>query len=151
ALIGTPGDVELRFAKARELGFKHLINLAETNPVEAVLDLTGGIGAEMVVECSGSPRAIPMTADLVRKRGKICVVGLTGNKDVTVPWDKFAFKVAQVIFNLSTEYESWDRTIALIASGQVPAEKLITHREPLENWEKAFDAIENLQAIKALL
>ncbi len=151
AIIGTPGDVDLRFAKARELGFTNLINVADGNPVDAVLDLTGGLGADVVVECSGSPRAIPMTCDLVRKRGKICVIGLTGNKEVTLPWDKFAFKVATVVFNLSTEYESWDRTIALIASGQVPADKLITHREPLERWETVFDAIESLQAIKGLI
>jgi L-iditol 2-dehydrogenase len=68
-----------------------------------------------------------------------------------VPWDKFAFKVVDVIFNLSTCYTSWDRTIHLIHSGAVPAEKVITHREPLENWGKVFDDIENLKALKALL
>jgi L-iditol 2-dehydrogenase len=115
------------------------------------MDLTGGIGADIVVECSGATKAIPMTADLLKKRGKICVIGLTGGRNVDLPWDKFAFKVASVIFNLSTEYESWDRTISLIHSGQVPAEKLITHREPLENWEKVFDDIENLKALKGLI
>ena len=34
---------------------------------------------------------------------------------------------------------------------QVPAEKVITHRAPLAEWEPVFDAIENLQALKALL
>ena len=92
-----------------------------------------------------------MTPALVRKRGQICVVGLTGGRDVQVPWDKFAFKVVKVIFNLSTEYEAWDRTIDLIHSGKVPAEKLITHREPLENWQTVFDDIENLKALKGLI
>lgn len=151
AIIGTPGDVELRFGKARELGFDKLINIAETDPVEAVMELSGGIGADVVVECSGSPKAIPVTADLVRKLGRICVIGLTGNRDVTVPWDKFSFKVATVFFNLSTAYESWDRTISLIHSGRVPAEALITHRAPLEEWEQVFDAMENLEALKGIL
>jgi L-iditol 2-dehydrogenase len=150
-IIGTPGDVPLRFKKARELGFKHLVNIAEAKPLDVVMDLSGGVGADLVVECSGSPRAIPTTVDLVRKRGKICVIGLTGNKDVVLPWDKFAFKVCEVIFNLSTEYASWDRTISLIANGLVPAEKLITHREPLEKWEEVFTAIEKLEAIKGLI
>ena len=150
-ITGTPGDVELRLKKAEELGFTKLINIGETNPVEAVMDLTNGIGADIVVECSGSPKAIPGSIDLVRKKGKICVLGLTGNKDVVVPWDKFSFKVVDVIFNLSTSYTSWDRSINLIASGAVAAEKVITHREPLDNWEQTFDDIENLKALKALM
>lgn len=151
AIIGTPGDVDLRLAKARELGFEQVINLGECDPVEAVLDLTGGQGADVVVECSGAPRAIPVSVDLVRKRGRICAIGLTGNRLVELPWDKFQFKVVDVQFCLSTEYESWDRTISMIASGALPAEKVITHKEPLENWESVFDAIENLQALKGLL
>ena len=151
AIIGAPGDVELRLATARKLGFTQVINMAETDPVAAVLDLTGGIGADVVVECSGSPKAIPVTADLVRKKGKICAIGLTGGRPVELPWDKFAFKVVDVMFSLSTEYQAWDRTIHLIASGQVPAERIITHREPLDRWEQVFDEIENLRALKALL
>lgn len=151
AVIGTPGDVGLRLPKARELGFSHVFNIAETDPVEAVLDLTDGRGADIVVECSGAPAAIPVSASLVRKRGKICAIGLTGNKTVELPWDAFQFKVVDLIFCLSTEYESWDRTINLIHSGRVPAERLITHREPLENWEKVFDDIEDLHALKGLM
>jgi L-iditol 2-dehydrogenase len=151
AIIGTPGDVELRFKKARELGFTQLINIGETKPMDAVLALTNGLGADMVIECSGSPRAIPGTVDLVRKYGKICVIGLTGNKPVEVPWDKFCFKVCEVIFNLSTSYTSWDRTIALIAKGLVPAEKLITHRAPIDQWERVFDDLEKLKGMKGLL
>ncbi len=150
-IIGTPGDEQLRLRKARELGFENVINLAVTDPFEAVMEMTGGRGADVVVECSGSVKAIPTSVELVRKRGKICVIGLTGNKNVEIPWDKFAFKVAEVIFNLSTEYDSWDRTIKLIQNGSVPAEKLISHFEPLEKWEEVFDAIENLQALKGVL
>jgi L-iditol 2-dehydrogenase len=149
-VVGTPGDVDLRLKKARELGFT-TVNLGETNPVDVVMGLTGGLGADLVIECSGSPRAIPGTIDLVRKLGKICVIGLTGNRPVEVPWDKFSFKVVEVIFNLSTSYTSWDRTIALIHKRLVPAEQLITHRLPLAQWEEAFAAVENLSALKALL
>jgi len=151
AIIGTPGDAGLRLTTARELGFETLINIGDTDPVQAVLDLTNGIGADVVAECSGAPKAIPLTADLVRKRGKICAIGLTGNRPVELPWDAFQFKVVDVSFCLSTEYEAWDRTIELINNGTVPAEKLITHREPLENWERVFDDIENLKALKGIL
>ena len=54
-------------------------------------------------------------------------------------------------FNMSTMYASWDRTIALIASGAVPAEKVISHKAPLADWERVFDDIENLKALKGIL
>lgn len=150
-LVGTPGDLAVRFKKAEELGFTHLVNVAETDPVEYVANLTGGRGADVVVECSGSPRAIPMIPDLLRKQGRVCVVGLTGGKKVELEWDKFAFKAATVVFNLSTYYTSWDKSIDLIASGRLEAEKLVTHKMKLEEWEQAVEAIENLEAIKAVL
>ena len=150
ALIGTPGDLALRLKKAAELGFARRVNVGETNAAEAILDWTGGIGADVVVECSGAPKAIAGTVDLVRKKGRICVIGLTGGRNVELAWDKFAFKVVDVIFNLSTSYTSWDRSIHLIAGG-MPAEKVITHRGPIEQWEALFDAVENLQALKALI
>ena len=151
AILGTPGDVERRFKKAADLGFTKLINVAETNPVEAVLSLTSGRGADVVVECSGAPKAIAGMVELVRKKGRISVIGLTGGKTVELPWDKFAFKVLDVFFNLSTSHTSWDRSISLIASGRMPSEQVITHRGPLEKWEELFDAVENLKALKALI
>ena len=113
--------------------------------------MTGGIGADLVVECSGSPRAIPGTVDLIRKMGKVCAIGLTGGKNVEIPWDKFCGKVATLYFNMSTTYASWDRAIAMIASGKVPVEKLITHKAPLAEWERVFEACENLEGLKGLL
>src|ERR1019366_4746165 len=74
-VVGTPGDVNLRLRKAKELGFT-TVNIGDTNPADVVMGLTGGIGADLVIECSGAPRAIPGTIDLVRKLGKICVIGL---------------------------------------------------------------------------
>ena len=150
-IIGTAGDKDLRFKTARELGFTRLITVGEEDHVQIIQDMTRGIGADMVVECSGAPRAIAGMAELVRKMGTICAIGLTGNRPVELPWDRFAFKAAKVVFNMSTMYESWDRSISLIAGGAVPAEKVITHRAPLEKWEETFDAVEQLRALKALM
>ncbi|NCO41962.1 MAG: hypothetical protein COZ06_38505 [Armatimonadetes bacterium CG_4_10_14_3_um_filter_66_18] len=151
AIVGTPADEAVRLSKARELGLDTVLNLAETDPVEAVMDLTNGLGADMVIECSGAPPAIASTVKYVRKLGKICAIGLTGGTAVQFPWDDAMKKVCELIFNLSTQYTSWDRTIALIASGQLPAGEVISHREPLANWEKVFEDVEELRALKALL
>ncbi|HWQ56874.1 MAG TPA: alcohol dehydrogenase catalytic domain-containing protein [Bryobacteraceae bacterium] len=150
-MIGAPPDEAVRLKKARELGFQTVINLANTNPVEAVMQLTGGVGADLVIEASGAPPAIASTVDLVRKKGRICAIGLTGKDNIVFPWDKAAFKVCDIIFNLSTSYTSWDRTINLIAGGLIPAGEVISHRLPLSQWRTAFDEIEAQRALKVIL
>jgi len=150
-ILGTPGDEDLRMKKAAALGFSKRINVAAQNAAEAVAEMTGGIGADLVVECSGAPRAIAGTVDLVRKMGAICAMGLTGNRPVELPWDAFQKKVITLQFNMSTMYTSWDRSIALIANGAVPAEQVISHKAPLSDWERVFDDIENLKALKGIL
>lgn len=150
-IVGTPADEEVRLAKARELGIDTVVNLAEQDPQEVVMGLTDGLGADMVIECSGAPQAIASCVDLVRKMGRICAIGLTGGESLQFPWDGAMKKVCEIVFNLSTQYTSWDRTIALIASGRIPAREVISHREPLSNWEKVFKDVEELRALKALL
>ncbi len=150
-VVGAPPDEGLRLDKARELGFPTVLNVAKDDVPQAVMDLTGGIGADLVIECSGAPSAIAGTVDLVRKKGRVCAIGLTGGKNVDFPWEKAAFKVLDIHFCLSTSYTSWDRAIHLIASGQIPAAKVITHRLPLAQWETAFAEIEAQRALKVIL
>lgn len=150
-IVGTPGDVGLRFNTARELGFDNLLNVAVDDPAKVVMEMTGGIGADIIVECSGSAAAINSCPDMLKKMGRVCAIGLTGGKKIELQWDKFAFRVATVVFNLSTFYTSWQKSINLIASGQIKAEKLVTHKMKLDDWEKAFAAVENLEALKAVL
>lgn len=150
-MMGTERDEGLRLSKARELGMETFVIGKEGDPVAAVMERTGGSGADLVIECSGAATAVALGVDLVRKLGRFCAIGLTGQEKISFPYDKAMFKVCTIVCNLSTLYASWDRAISLIATGQIPAGKLISHAEPLANWEKVFDDIENLQALKAVL
>ncbi len=150
-MAGAAADEGLRLDKARELGFETVLNVSRDNLAEAVKTLTGGIGADLVIECSGAPAAIAGTVELARKKGKICAIGLTGGRTVDFPWEKAAFKALDVVFCMSTSYTSWNRAIDLIGSGLLPAQKVITHRLPLAEWEKAFSELEAQKALKVIL
>jgi len=150
-VIGTKHDEAVRLSKARELGFDTLVAGGDRDTLEAVAGMTGGIGADLVVECSGSAPGIASAIDLVRKKGRVCAIGLTGKSSIPFPWDKAAFKVCDLIFNLSTSYTSWDRTIHLVASGALPIDKVISHRMPLSEWDRAIAEIDAQRALKVLL
>lgn len=151
ALIGTEADEKVRLPLGRELGADHIIVAGRQDVVEAIKDLTGGRGADLVVEASGAPSAIAATVHMVRRLGRITAIGLSGRETVPFPWDAAAWKVCTIIFNLSTGFTSWERAIGLIASKRIDAARLITHVAPLKEWERVFDEVENMQAVKALL
>jgi len=150
-VVGTDKDEELRLPTARKLGFLQVANVQQTDVAALVSDLSAGRGADMVVECSGAEPAINQSVALIRKRGRVCVIGMTGREKINFTWDAAIFKDCRIDFHISTGYECWDRTVALIASGQIDVGPLISHREPLENWERAFDDVENQRGLKALL
>ncbi len=150
-IVGAPGDAEMRLPVAEKVGIDHVVNLGETDPLELCLELTDGRGADLVVEASGAEPAINQAVALVRKKGRITVIGMTGKDDIRFTWDAAIFKACDIRFNLSTSYTSWDRTISLIEKRRIDVEALITHREPLERWEQVFDDVENLRALKGVL
>ncbi|MFB3891426.1 MAG: zinc-binding dehydrogenase [Phycisphaerae bacterium] len=149
-VVGADVDEPLRLPKARELGFR-AVNVQKDKPPDLVRELSGGIGADLVVECSGSQGGVASTVELARKKGRICAIGLPGNKPITFPYGQAAAKVLDVFFCMSTSYTSWNKAIDLVVSGQIPAGRVITHRRPLAEWESVFAAIDKREAIKAVL
>ncbi len=150
-ILGTDADEAIRLPKARELGFTQVVNVQQDNPAALVADLTGGIGADLVVECSGSAGGVAASVPLVRKKGRLCVIGLVAADPVPFPYKAASFKVLDVYFCLSTSYTSWNRAIAMVAAGLIDAEAIVTHARPLAEWESVFEAIDHQQAIKAVL
>ena len=150
-IIGTEQDEAIRLRKAREIGINFVLNLAEDDPVQIAMDSTDGIGVDLAIEASGAVPAIQMAFDLIRKKGRVCAIGLTSKDNIEFPWDKAMFKVADLTFNLSTSYTSWETAIHLVETGQIHLKPLISHVKPLAEWQQVFEDIENLKAIKAIL
>ncbi len=68
-----------RLDKARELGADEVINSSETDTMEEVLRLTGGEGADVVLETAGSPKTAYQAAKLVGRGGTVVQVGTLPN------------------------------------------------------------------------
>ena len=113
------------------------INIRERDLVAEVKRLTDDWGADVVFECSGSPRAWQSIAELPRPGGCIVVVGL--------PVEPVDFDVANLsvkelriesVFRYAHQY---DRAIALMASGRVDLKPLISETFAFDDSIKAFD------------
>jgi L-iditol 2-dehydrogenase len=150
-VTGRSLDEGIRFEKARELGADFTLNVDQEDPVKKVLEMTNGLGVDILIETSGGAKAIYQAFEMVRRLGRICAIGISGKEEVPIPYDRGIFKALRYDFCFSSSWTAWEKTIGLIAKGLFPAEKLITHKLPLEKWEEAFHLLENLQAAKVIL
>lgn len=113
------------------------VNIREQTLAEEVARLTEGWGADVVFECSGSPRAWQTIMDLPRPGGCIVVVGLPVEP---VAIDIAGASVKEVrIENVFRYAHQYDRAIALIASSKVDLKPLISETFAFEDSIKAFD------------
>lgn len=149
-MTGLSAGEYVRFDIARKLGVDRIINVEKENPVEKVLEMTNGRGADIVIEASGAVPAILQALDMVRTCGRICAVGLTGKELVNFAWNKAMYKALDINFNFSSSYTAWDRALSLIANTKADLSAIITHKTSIDNWGKVFKDLEEEKGVKAL-
>lgn len=69
----------------------------------------------------------------------------------SVPWEQAMKKSETILCTYSSSYTAWEMALSLVSSGKIKLKPLITHNVPLEDWEKAFDALEMGRGVKAIL
>ncbi|MFC3703449.1 NAD(P)-dependent alcohol dehydrogenase [Devosia honganensis] len=113
------------------------VNIRERDLGEELDRLTGGWGADVVFECSGSPKAWDTIMDLPRPGGAIVVVGLPV-EPVRINIAGASVKEVRIenVFRYAHQYE---RAIALIGSGKVDLKPLISETFAFEDAVAAFD------------
>ena len=150
-ITGRSSAEEIRFKKARELKVDFIVNIDKEDPVQTVLERTGGLGVDILIETSGGEKAIQQSFEMIRRLGRVCAIGISGKKEISIPFDRGIFKGIRFDFCFSSSWTTWERTIGLISAGLLPLEKIITHTLPLEKWEEAFHLLETRQAAKIIL
>ena len=129
-----------RIQLARSLGVV-AVNPLETDLPALVNQRTGGAGADVVFEVSGSQAGADMMAKLPRTRGRIVVVAIFGEAPKV---DLFRFFWRELKLSGARVYEAEDFELAieLAATGRLPLGKLITDVLPLSRLEEALHRME---------
>jgi L-iditol 2-dehydrogenase len=150
-ITGINQDEKLRLRIAEKLGADRTINVQKEDPVMIVKEMTGGIGADLVVELSGSPGAISQGLRMVRTHGRFLAIGIPVEQEVSIPWKEIIFRAPSVIFHFSSCYSSWERGLSLLERKKVDVKCLISKILPLKDWEEGFHLAKSGEAIKVLL
>jgi threonine dehydrogenase-like Zn-dependent dehydrogenase len=132
---------------ATKLGADAVVNSAKVDPVAAVKDLTGGEGADVVVEAVGG-MAPTFAADITMaaRGGRVLVIGMYSADQ------SFAIREAQakeINVQLCNSYSLWDGvpefkiSLDMMAAGKLRPKDLITHTFPLDKIGEGFEAAVN--------
>ena len=154
-VIGGPRE---RLERCRRFGADLTIDIDETrDPAERrrlVLDATGGLGADVVVECVGLPQAVAEGWDLCRDGGKYLVLGHYGDAG-PIPLNPHVItrKELTVFGSWGSEPQHWTVALEFLRTrrDRYPFQELITHRFSLEQVNEALEAVASWQTGKAVI
>ncbi len=130
-----------RVALARELGLE-AVNPRETDLLQHVEAATGGAGADVVFEVSGTQAGADTMTQLARVRGRIVVVAIFSQKPA-IDLFRFFWRELRLCGARVYEPQDFEAAIALAASATLPLERLITNVLPLDGLEAAFRQMES--------
>ena len=150
-ITGIDRDEIARLPKARELGIDHVVNVMQTDLEALVNDLTGGEGADVVIELSGAFPAISQAFQLTRRLGRVGIIGQPPVDEIKIPYRQAIFRALTVSFSYSSKYTSWERVLSLFERGAVQPSQFITHTIPLDDWKHGFDLSRSGEAVKVVL
>lgn len=150
-LTGIERDEKVRLPKARELGIEQAVNVTRTDLASIIADLTGGEGADVVIELSGAPAAISQSFKMARRLGRVGIIGQPPGEEVPIPYREALFRALTVSFSYSSKYTSWERVLTMFGRGAIRPGQFITHVLPLEQWERGFELARSAEAVKVVL
>ncbi len=139
------GMVPFLLDLGRKLGADLSINITApgADTVKTILEATDGWGVDVVLEMSGAQQAITEGIQVLRKGGRFSAFGLP-DKPVLIDLNNgVIFKGARILgINGRLMWETWFQMAGLLRSGKLNPSPVITHRLPLDDFEKGFAALD---------
>jgi len=134
--------VDERLNVAKELGADETINAGKENSVEKVQQLTGGYGADIVIEAIGSPVTWEQALRLARKGGTILEFGgCPPRTEIKLNTEMLHYGELTVLGTFHTTPLHFRKALNLISSRTVDVRPLVTKRMRLEDIKQAFEIL----------
>ena len=130
-----------RLELARKLGLETVVDGGQTDGAEAILDLTGGRGANGIVECSGAASARSQTAQAAAHRGHIVIVG-AGAEQVCLDETSILRKELTIRGNAVYSMAAYFDAAQFLIEHRVPLDDMVTHRFRIEQAREAFEVFD---------
>ena len=130
-VVGRGERLELAASMGNET-----IDYSQGSPVEALRESTGGLGADVVLDCAGVPSSFRWSIATLRKGGRCAAVGIPV-EGVELDLLELVLYEKELVGVRATAGEM-RRVIPLVVDGRIRAKELITHRFPLQEFGDAL-------------
>src|ERR1051325_4921239 len=143
---------EHRAKVAREMQADYVLNPAQEDVSRIVMEKTGGLGVDVVLEMAGHPDSIRTAFDIVRRGGRISLLGLT-SKPISLNFSEdIIFKGITVQgINGRRMYQTWYQMTALLKNGKLNLHPVITDRISMKDFGRAMERLKTGEASKILV
>ena len=147
-MTGLDADCE-RLQIAQRLGGIP-INVEREDVKGRVREITKGLGVSVAIDTSGSSKALIQDLDLLKRCGKLILVGLSEDPAPFLPI-AFVLNETEMIGIRAYNPKTWETCLNILASGKIDFRPVLTHRLPLDQGEKGFQLLEGKTGLKILL
>ncbi|PSP83334.1 alcohol dehydrogenase [Halobacteriales archaeon QS_1_68_17] len=135
---------------AADRGADRTVNVAEESLDDAVADVTGGAGVDVVVEASGAPAAVGSAFDAVRRGGTVVLVGLADEAEI--PIDVLDVIDSELDVHGSFRYaNTYDVAVDLLAAGRVDVAGIVDFEMGLAAVDDAFRRAMDPETVKGMI
>jgi L-iditol 2-dehydrogenase len=152
-IIIEPSENRLEFAKNNIRSINHFINPLKNDPVKEIMQITNGLGADLIFTANPVAKTHEQAVDVVGKRG---VVNLFGGlpktaKKIEILSNNIHYKEAYLTGSHGSTPQQHKKALELIEEKKIRLDFLITHKFPLKDIHKAFETAKSGKGLKVIV
>lgn len=130
--------MQKRLDKALELGATGVINGKEKNAVDAIMEITNGVGCDLVIETAGTEITTVQAINMAKKGSNIVLVGYSKSGEMTLPMSLVLDK--ELTFKTVFRYRHiYPMAIEAVANGSINLKGIVTNEFSLDEIQNAMD------------
>lgn len=126
-----------RLDAAKRFGADVVVNNGRDDALAAVMELTGGLGADVAIEAVGIPATFELATTLIRPCGHVANIGVHG-KPATLHLETLWTRDVTITTGLVDTY-STPTLLRLATGGQLDAAQFVTHHFAMDDMLEAYD------------
>ncbi len=142
-------DARLDFARRHSGAI--VVDIKKEDALKVIMEMTGGRGADFVIEMGANQAALDTAFDMVRIRGTVVTIGTFNNPVTFNPFFKMTRREVRLQSVIGRNGETWRRMNQLIDAGKVDLKPLVTHCLALEEYAQGFELVKHHDCQKVLL
>ena len=142
-----------RLDMAKNFSITHFINSKTENPLEKVMSLTGGCGADVIIVACGVLSVFEQALQMINKRGRISYFASLPKDNPVIKFDAnvLHYKEVSVHGAFASNRSHFDKAVELISSKKINVKKVVTHTFPLEKIVDAMNMSKSGVGLKSVI